>query len=191
VVGFSMGFQVALELYRRHRDRVTALVDLAGPSGRVLVGFQGTEVFGHALPLVRAAMRHARGITRRLWRGLVPTTWIQDIGALTRQFNTTRLPKEDFEIYLDQMAAMDPELFIDMLGEASRHTAEDLLPYIRVPTMVVAGAQDRFVPISSMRTIAFAIPDAQWIVIDEGSHALPAEFFEEITERLETFVGGL
>lgn len=191
VVGFSMGFQVALELYRRHRHRVAGLVDLAGPAGRALANFQGTEAFHHVLPLARTAMRQAKDLTRRLWRGLVPTTWVQELGALTRQINADRLRDEDFEIYLDQMAAMDPELFFDTLGEAARHTATDLLPYVQAPTLVIAGAHDRFVPLPTLRSIAFAIPDAQWVVIEDGTHALPAEFSDEISERLEAFMDAI
>jgi pimeloyl-ACP methyl ester carboxylesterase len=188
VLGFSMGFQVALEVYRRHRHRVAGLVDLAGPSGRAMATFQGTDVFGHVLPLARAAMRHARDLTRRLWRGLVPTHWIQELGAFTRQVNIDRLRSEDFEIYLDQMAAMNPELFFEMLAEANRHTAEDLLAEIHVPTLVIAGAHDRFVPLPTLRSIAFAIPEAQWVVIEDGTHALPAEYSEEISVRLREFM---
>lgn len=188
VVGFSMGFQVALELYRRHREQVVGLVDLAGPSGRAMATFQGTDAFGHVLPLLRAAMRHAQDLTRRLWRGVVPTTWIQELGAITRQINADRLEREDFEIYLDQMAAMNPELFFEMLGEASRHTADDLLPQVRVPTLVMAGAHDRFVPLSTLRAIAFAIPQAQWVVMEDGTHALPAEYPGEVVQRIEALV---
>ena len=188
VLGFSMGFQVALEVYRRHRPRVAGLVDLAGPSGRAMATFQGTDVFGHVLPFMRAAMRHASDLTRRLWRGLLPSTWIQDLGALTRQINFDRLRDEDFEIYLDQMAAMNPEIFFEMLAEASRHTAEDLLSQVHVPTLVMAGAHDRFVPLPTLRAIAFAIPDAQWVVIEDGTHALPAEYSDEVSSRLETFM---
>lgn len=191
VVGFSMGFQVALELYRRHRELVGGLVDLAGPSGRAMATFQGTDAFGHVLPLMRAAMRHAQDLTRRLWRGLVPTTWVQALGAITRQINAERLHSEDFEVYLDQMAAMNPELFFEMLGEASRHTADDLLPQVRVPTLVMAGAHDRFVPLSTLRAIAFSIPQAQWVVIEDGTHALPAEYSEEVAQRIEALLDAL
>ncbi len=191
IVGFSMGFQVALELYRRHRERVVGLVDLAGPSGRAMATFQGTDVFGHVLPFMRAAMHHAQDLTRRLWRGVLPTTWIQELGAMTNQINASRLHHEDFEIYLDQMAAMDPELFFEMLGEASRHTAEDLLPHVRVPALVMAGAHDRFVPLATLRAIAFAIPQAEWVVVEEGTHALPAEYSDEVAQRIEALMGAL
>ena len=68
VVGFSMGFQVALELFRRHRSRIVGLVSLAGPSGRVLRNFQGTQAFGQALPLgvVEHGVDPTHGLHQRL-----------------------------------------------------------------------------------------------------------------------------
>lgn len=190
VIGFSMGFQVALELYRRHREHVAGLISLAGPAGRVLSTFQGTGVFGHGLPLLRAAMRHAHDLTERLWKTIVPSQWIIDIGFAT-QLNAERLEEEDFTFYLDQMAAMNPELFFELLQHAARHCADDLLPEVAVPTLVVAGAKDTFVPLSTMRRMAFAIPGAQWVVVDSASHALPAEFPGEVTQRVVDFVGTL
>lgn len=186
VVGFSMGFQVALELYRRRRDKVIGLVSLAGPAGRVLSTFQGTGVFGHGLPLLRAAMRHAHDLTERLWKAIVPSQWLIDLG-LSTQLNAERIEQEDFAFYLDQMAAMNPELFFDMLQHAARHCADDLLPEISIPTMVVAGARDNFVPLSTMRRMAFAMPTAQWVVVPDASHALPAEYPDEVSQRVLDF----
>lgn len=187
-VGFSMGFQVALEVYRRHRTRVTGLVSIAGPAGRALGQFQGTDMFVHLLPFVRAATRHASDLTLRLWRRILPSRWLPLIGLHT-QLNPMRIEIADLEFYLGQMAAMNPQLFVDMLGEATRHCGQDLLPRIHVPTLVIAGALDKFIPVDTLRRVAFAIPGAQWQVIDEGSHALPAEYGPEITRRLLEFVG--
>ena len=189
-IGFSMGFQVALELYRRHRPEVAGLVSLAGPASKALAQFQGTDVFGQVLPLVRAASKRAKDLTVRLWRRVLPSRWLPLVGLHT-QLHPMRIELGDLEFYLRQMSEIDPELFLEMLGEASRHTAEDLLPAIRVPTLVVAGAHDRFVPIDTLRKIAFATPTAQWLVIDDGSHALPAEYPTEIAQRLLAFADGV
>lgn len=186
VVGFSMGFQVGLELYKRHRARVCGLVSLAGPSGRALAQFQGTDAFAHVLPLVVAATRHAQDLSLRVWRRLLPSKLLQIIGLHT-QLNPARIELADFEFYLTQMAAMSPELFMQMLQEAARHCTDDLLDQIRVPALIVAGQNDRFVPIEIMRETAFAIPGAQWVVIPDASHALPAEFSDEIAEHLCRF----
>lgn len=186
-IGFSMGFQVALETYRRARHRVSALVSIAGPSGHALGQFQGTDVFAQLLPFVQAATRHASDLTLRLWRRILPSRWLPIIGLHT-QLNPMRIEIADLEFYLGQMAAMNPQLFVDMLGEATRHCGDDLLPRIHVPTLVIAGALDRFVPPDSLRRIAFSIPTAQWLLVDDGSHALPAEFGPELTERLLDFI---
>lgn len=189
-IGFSMGFQVALELYRRHRAQVVGLVSLAGPASKALAQFQGTDVFGHVLPFVRAASKRARDLTVRLWRRVLPSRWLPLVGLHT-QLHPMRIELGDLEFYLRQMSEIDPELFLEMLGEASRHTAEDLLPSVRVPTLVMAGAHDRFVPIDTLRRLAFATPTAQWVVVDDGSHALPAEFPDEVAERLLAFASTL
>jgi pimeloyl-ACP methyl ester carboxylesterase len=186
VVGFSMGFQVALELLRRHPTRVAGLVSLAGPSGRVLSQFQGTDLFAHLLPLARGAARLAHDWTGKMWRTLLPSKWIPLVGLHT-QLNAMRIELDDLAFYLRQMAEMDPELFLALLDAAHRHCADDVLDRIRVPTLVVAGERDTFVPLPVMRKMAFSIPGAQWVVIDEASHALPAEFPLEIAERLLAF----
>ena len=190
VLGFSMGFQVALELYKRHRDRVRGLVSLAGPSGRVLAQFQGTDAVTHLLPLVRTATRFAEDFSLKVWRKLLPSPALKWIGLQT-QLNVDRIDVADLDLYLSQMARMSPELFVEMLHEAARHCSDDLLSRIRVPTLVVAGGRDRFVPLATMRQVAFAIPGASWVVIPEASHALPAEFPEEIAEQVASFARGI
>ena len=186
VLGFSMGFQVALELYKRHRPLVGMLVSLAGPSGRVLSSFQGTDMFGHLLPILRATARFADDWTLRMWQKVVPSNALKWFGLQT-QLNAQRIEIADFEFYLRQMARLSPELFVEMLHEAARHAGDDILARVRVPCLVIAGGQDRFVPLPTMRQVAFAIPGAEWVVIPEGSHALPAEFPSEIAEHLVRF----
>lgn len=186
VMGFSMGFQVALELYKRHRTCVGGLISLAGPSGRVLSSFQGTDVVHHLLPIVRAATRYAEDWSLRMWQRILPSNALKWIGLQT-QLNADRIEVADFEFYLGQMAQMSPELFVEMLHEAARHAGDDVLARIRVPSLVIAGGQDRFVPLSTMRQVAFAIPGAQWVVIPDASHALPAEFPAEIAHHVFRF----
>lgn len=187
-VGFSMGFQVALELYRRHRSRVAGLVSLAGPSGRVLESFQGTHAFARLLPLARATTRIARDLTTRTWRKWLPSPISRELGLRSGQINAERIETADFEMYMRGIAAMNPELFMSVVEEAQRHSAADVLPTIEVPTLVVAGARDHFVPLSTMRALAFAIPRVQWKVYPDATHALPAEFPLEVAGELLGFV---
>lgn len=186
-VGFSMGFQVALELYRRHRERVAGLVSLAGPPGQPLASFRGTDAFAFALPLVVAATKVAQQVSTRLWRSILPSRQAFEVG-MRWEVNRERIDSRDFELYLRGMSEMNPELFAAMLEQAQRHCAEDLLERIRVPTMVVAGARDDFVPVDRLRAMAFSIPGARWEVLDEATHALPAEYPDELARRLRGFL---
>ncbi len=186
-VGFSMGFQVALELFRRHRALVSGLVSLAGPSGRVLDNFQRTHVFGYALPFVSLATKAVPETTSRWWRAATSHPLASEIG-IRFQVNAERLDKADLDIYLRQVSEVNPELFTELLGAAHRHTAADLLPRVNVPTRVIAGARDSFVPLATMRELAFAIPHGQWQVLQGATHALPAEFPGRIADELLRFV---
>jgi 3-oxoadipate enol-lactonase len=56
---------------------------------------------------------------------------------------------------------------------------------------VMAGAHDRFVPLPALRAIAFAIPQAQWVVVEDGTHALPAEYSDEVAQRIEDLTDAL
>ncbi len=188
VVGFSMGFPVALELYRRHRHLVAGLVSLAGPSGRVLTSFQGTAAFARLLPFVRATTRIAHDLTLRAWRKILPSPLSREFGLRSGQVNAERIEAADLELYMRGIAAMNPELFLTLLDEAHRHSAADVLPTISVPALIVAGGRDSFVPLETMRSLAFAIPRVLWKVFPEASHALPAEYPLEIAKAILGFI---
>lgn len=190
VVGFSMGFQVSLELFRRNPAKVAGLVSIAGPSGRVLEQFKGSDLFGQALPLVLATTRAAGQLSQRIWQRLVPSTLSREIGVRTAT-NYRRLAASDFDVYMQQLAKVNPELFVAMLEQAHRHTAGDVVPEVDVPSLVIAGGQDNFIPLNVMRELAFSLPGARWRVLPEATHALPAEYPADVTRYLDDFADEL
>ncbi len=189
-LGFSMGFQVALEFYRRHRTKTVGLISLAGPPGQPLSSFRSTDLFAMAFPALVATTNIAKQMTSKIWRSVLPSRRVLDIG-LRFEVNRDRIDSRDFELYLRGMSEISPELFLAMLEQAQRHCGDDILPQIRVPTMVVAGARDEFVPMDRLRAMAFAIPGARWEVLDQATHALPAEYPEELERRLSEFLAEL
>lgn len=192
VVGYSMGFQVALELYRRYPNKVLGLVSIAGPPGHTLARFQPTGPLPSLplVPLVRAVTRYGRGLTDRVWRNFVPSRTAQAL-AVTTQVDGSRVALDDLEYYARQLREIRPELFVEMLAEAHRHNAADLLPHIRVPTLVVAGGKDQFISLETLRDMAFRIPGAEWMVLPEASHALPAEYPEVLVPKLQELLARL
>jgi len=187
LVGFSMGFQVALEVYRRHRDRVAGLVSLGGPAGRAMAGLLGKGMRTHALPLLRVVTRIAPRLSESLWKALLPSGIPRAVGMWT-QVNRDLVASSDFDFYMEQMAKISPELFVEMLSLAHRHVANDVLPQIRVPTLVIAGRGDTLVPVRTLRQMAFCIPNARWVVVPDATHALPAERPDEVVRHIESIV---
>jgi pimeloyl-ACP methyl ester carboxylesterase len=56
-----------------------------------------------------------------------------------------------------------------------RRDSHALLGEIRVPTLVVAGSDDRLIPLEETRRMADAIPNAQFTTIPDAGHLAPVE----------------
>jgi pimeloyl-ACP methyl ester carboxylesterase len=95
---------------------------------------------------------------------------------------------EDFLPYLKHMTHVDFPMFLRMLRAAGEHTAEDLLPQIRVPTLIIAGEKDTFTPAHLARTMQKAIPGAELLVVPGGSHVAPIEQHEVVSRRILEFL---
>jgi pimeloyl-ACP methyl ester carboxylesterase len=174
VFGHSMGVQVSLETYRRHRDRVTALGLFCGAPGNPLRTFRRTEALERLLPGVRAVVSRAPRLAARLTRSLVPTGLSYMIAAQV-EVNGRLLDQADFMPYLRGLADVDPTLFLEMLAHAGEHSARDLLPHIKVPALIVAGTRDGFTPPELSTAMAEEIPGAELLEVHDGSHTAPLE----------------
>lgn len=59
------------------------------------------------------------------------------------------------------------------------HDTYELLPKIKVPTLVIAGDNDRLIPVENSRILASRIPGAELAIIEGAGH----EFFIEAAEE--------
>jgi len=174
LVGHSMGVQVALETYRRHPDRVAALVLVCGASSHPLKTFRGSAALEDLLPIVQKWIHRVPGVINRVTRTLLPTRLAYEV-ASRLEIRRELVEPADFMPYLEGMARIDARLFVAMLSAAGQHSADDLLPSIDVPTLVVAGARDGFTPPERSRAMAAAIPAAELLEIPNASHTAPIE----------------
>lgn len=72
------------------------------------------------------------------------------------------------------------------LRERADHTAT--LPTIRVPVLVLAGADDQITPAAGMRRMADAIPGARFTLIEAAGHLTPLEQPEAVNRALAGFL---
>ena len=186
IVGHSMGVQVALEAHRRAPERVAGLILVCGAPGRALDAVHDVPLAAAALPYAQAAVARFPGLSRLLFRSMVPTDLALKL-ALTFEVNEKLVAREDLVRYLADLADVDPALFVRLLGSAARSDATDHLPSIAVPTLIIAGEQDTFTPMWLSVKMHAAIPGSELLVLPGGSHVGPLEHPELCLLRIEKF----
>ncbi|HEV7862638.1 MAG TPA: alpha/beta hydrolase [Acidimicrobiia bacterium] len=164
VLGFSWGGGVALELARRHPDRVAGLVLAAsiGPGeptavDRVLaLPVAGRAICGSGLAATRLALRRSafHGILGRGMRGVDPNH--------VRRFADDCLSRAALVSFMVEQRALVRE-FPAVL---------EALSGLRVPTTVVSGERDRLIAPGSARRLADAL-GAELQIVPGAGHFLP------------------
>lgn len=187
VFGHSMGVQVALETYRRHPSRVRGLVLLCGSPENPLRTFRGSRSLEILLPRMRSAVERAPRLINQAARVLLPTRAAFRL-ATRFEVNAELIQAADFMPYLRGLSHIEMPLFLSMLAAAGEHSAVDLLPSVKVPVLVVAGEKDGFTPPDLSRAMAAAIPGADLLEIEGGSHTAPLERPDLVGDAVHEFL---
>jgi pimeloyl-ACP methyl ester carboxylesterase len=165
VLGFSWGGGVALELARRHPDRVGALVLAAsiGPgeptrADRLLaLPVAGPAICAGGLAATRLALRRRAfyGILGGGMKGVDPTE--------VRHFADDCLSPAALDSFMVEQRALVRE-FPRVLGG---------LGGLRVPTAVLSGERDRLIAAGSAHRLAEGNPGAELRIVAGAGHFLP------------------
>jgi pimeloyl-ACP methyl ester carboxylesterase len=190
LAGHSMGVQVCLEAYRRHRTRVAGLILVCGAYGHPLRTFRGRRTLEALLPWISFVINRAPRLVGAAWRTLVPTQLAFSLAARL-ELNPELVRLEDFMPYLDHIARVDLALFVEMLAHAGRHSAREVLPTVDVPTLIIAGDRDHMTPRALSDEMATVIPGARLLVVEGGSHTAPIERPNLVTEAMAQFLSGI
>ena len=185
--GHSMGVQVSLEAYRRHRARSAGLVLICGAYGNPLRTLGGHNVGEALLPYAAFAINHAPNFVHSVYRKIVPTELAFALAARL-EINPNLVAMEDFMPYLEHLSQVDLGLFLEILSHAARHTTREVLPTVEVPTLIVAGEKDGMTPASLSEEMNRQIPGSQLLVVPDGSHTAPLERPQLVTDTIANFL---
>ena len=171
VVGASMGGMIAQELALRSPKRVRSLL-LACTSHSGLFGAWPHFRYAPHIQRVRRATRAERE------------------HALRRFLYATSTPPEriDEDVRVRCQCAWNHRGFWSQLAGILAWSAYGRLPRIKVPTVVIHGAEDHLVPPENGRVVASRIPSARFHLMPDAGHLLMTDQPELCTEMLLDFL---
>jgi pimeloyl-ACP methyl ester carboxylesterase len=187
ILGWSMGVQVGLEMFRLAPERVASLAFLNGVAGRPWDYVFNLNLVGRLLPpflrTLRSIPRAIQAVVRQATRIPDPGEWVKRIGLTAGTFDD-QLASE----LVAKLGTLDMDTFIHLLERMGDHDGWDLLPLIDVPTLIIAGTRDVFTPRSAAERMARRIPGSEIMLLPGATHYAGLEYPEVINLRLEKFL---
>lgn len=187
LAGHSMGVQIVLEAYRRAPERVAGLLLVCGAPGRPIDTFHDSPVLKTVFPYARAVFDRWPKLAESGFRAVVSSEVAVEY-ALAFEVNRALVRREDLMQYFEDLARVDAALFVRLLESAAAHDASDVLPQVRVPTLVIAGERDGFTPMRLSVAMHEAIAGSELLVLPDGTHVGPLEHPELVAERTRAFL---
>lgn len=174
VLGTSLGGFVAQELALERPDLVDRLVLVCtsyGGVGPEPISFQalGRMLGWGSLSQESAVRRSLETVTSEVYRAKRP---------------------EEFELILRWRLA-DPSSLSDYSQQVmagARFDASHTVGDISSPTLIIHGADDRYIPLTNADALAEAIPDAHLRVLNDARHLVFIERADEVNEEIISFL---
>jgi pimeloyl-ACP methyl ester carboxylesterase len=173
LVGFSMGGYVAWQFVRKHPERLRALVQC---DTRAVADTEEARA-GRLKMAEHVAEWGAARVAELMGPKLIAPQSFQKLP------NIARAVREVVE------RTSPAGIAAAQRGMAARPDMTALLPKIEVPTLVIVGDQDAISPPAEMRTIAAAIPRAEFVVIPRAGHMTTMENPAAVNDALTSFLG--
>jgi pimeloyl-ACP methyl ester carboxylesterase len=173
VVGASLGGMIAQELAIRHTERVRSLTSIMSTTGDRSVGYPSEA--GVGVLLARPATTREEAVERalRVYRVIGSPGYELDEAALRER------AERSWERAHDPAGA--GRQLLAVLASPDRTPG---LRELRVPTLVLHGADDALVDVSGGRATAAAVPDAELVVLDGWGHDIPRALWPELADRI-------
>jgi pimeloyl-ACP methyl ester carboxylesterase len=78
--------------------------------------------------------------------------------------------------------------YFRQLMSAKGYVSEDRLPSLRIPTLIIAGREDRIIPPENSKRLHELIPNSKLVVFDNAGHHVHIEYPEEFNQAVIEFL---
>ena len=177
VVGLSMGGMIAQILAIEHPNRVRSLTSIMSTTGDPSVGRSTEEALAHLTQ--PAASTREEVIDRRLESQRIT-------GSADYPTSEAELRDRAGEAFDRNFDPTGPTRQLAAAFASPDRTAG--LAEVRMPSLVIHGADDPLIQVSGGHATAAAIPDAELLVIDGMGHDLPRQLWPQVIERISTHI---
>jgi pimeloyl-ACP methyl ester carboxylesterase len=191
VVGLSFGVQVALEVFRRHRDCVRALVLICGTAGHPLDRLTSSPRVRAAMIATLRAFGRRRGLGGRvlgLLRSTRGASLAREVAFLSGGAHREATPPDVLDGLFAHVGSLDPELVGNVFAAYLEHSAFDMLPAIDVPTLIIAADADRLTPVATAERMHRAIRNSRLVVFPGHSHLVQVEQPIAVHDAIDAFL---
>jgi len=186
VLGWSMGVQVGLELFRMAPDRVASLAFINGVAGRPWDYVFDLNIIGRLLPPflrgLRSMPRAIERLVKQATRIPDPSEWIKRMGLVAQT-----LDEEVADRVIERFRSLDMEVFVRQLERMGEHDGWELLATVDVPLLIITGSRDILTPRTAAERMARRTRGSEIMIIPGATHYAPLEYPEMVNLRLDKF----
>jgi 3-oxoadipate enol-lactonase len=180
LVGHSMGGMVGQEFLRNRAHRLASVCLYATNPG---IARPDTPEAAEA-----ARARAAEFFRRRVGPIDAGMSMRAMAEMLLDQLLTANAPQSAREAAIESVSAVTPDVYRDAMRAFLSFDGTDVVPNIRIPTLVIAGGEDRTMPVTVVGAMARQIPGARLEVIPGVGHLAnledPAAFNRALADFL-------
>lgn len=187
LLGFSMGVQVILEFYRYNPGRVSALVPINGPCANPFEAFGSSRAFKRLYTGVFNYFIGKPGGLEAIGVPLILSPFAWPVAKLI-EIDRHRCSRLEMDLYFEHIAKMGLANELRAFLGMAEHSAEDVLPKVMVPTLVITGEKDGLCPARLVKKIYRGIRGAELFVVPHGTHATLIEAPQLVNYRIEAFL---
>lgn len=166
IAGFSMGSAVALTLVIRHPERFTALALLGG---------------GAKMPVSPKFLDTAGD----------PATFESAVDAITKYSFSPQASPDLLQLSKQSMMKVDPSTLLGDLRACDQFDVRAEVPHIKMPTLILCGAEDVMTPFKFSEYLHTQIPNSSLHILDNAGHMITLEQPREVADLLTQFLDGL